>query len=75
MGDEGGVHAASGLIIQELRAIYFPEMTKSLLGIFGKGLPWDIQKWVSQAWRAVGLDFINAFCSKIDFSFFPKIVG
>jgi len=36
-----------GLIVQELRAIYLLEMTKCLTGIFGKGLPWDIQNRTS----------------------------
>ena len=35
------------LIVQELRAIYLLEMTKCLTGIFGKGLPWDIQNRTS----------------------------
>jgi len=34
-------------IVQELRAIYLLEMTKCLTGIFGKGLPWDIQNRTS----------------------------
>jgi len=34
-------------IEQELRAIYLLEMTKCLTGIFGRGLPWDIQNRTS----------------------------
>ena len=30
-------------IVRELRAIYLLEMTKCLTGIFGKGIPCDIQ--------------------------------
>ena len=32
-----------GYIVPELSAIYLVEMTKNLVGIFGKGLPWDIK--------------------------------
>jgi len=35
------------LLEQELGAIYLLEMTKCLTGIFGKGLPWDIQNRTS----------------------------
>ena len=34
-------------IVQELRAIYLLEMTRCLTGIFGRGLPWDIQNRTS----------------------------
>jgi len=35
------------LIEQEQRAIYLLEMTRCLTGIFGRGLPWDIQNRTS----------------------------
>jgi len=35
------------VIEQELGAIYLLEMTSCLTGIFGKGLPWDIQNSTS----------------------------
>jgi len=39
--------SASDIVVQELRAIYLLEMTRCLTGIFGRGLPWDIQNRTS----------------------------
>ena len=39
--------AGTVMLVQELRAIYLLEMAKCLTGIFGKGLPWDIQNRTS----------------------------
>jgi hypothetical protein len=49
------------VLVQEPRAIYFPEMTTYLMGIFGKAIPWVIQKWGSCIWLVVGLVGINPF--------------
>ena len=47
------------LLVQEPGAIYFPEMTTCLMGIFRKLISCGIQKWDACISLAVGLVSIN----------------